>query len=62
MKKTKHRSKNAGKKMLGVNLWPATRAKLNAIASAANRSASGHVCALIDAEIARHEAAKGGAE
>ena len=57
MKKTKHRSKNAGRRMLGVNLAPRTRAALDAIAQAAHRSTSGHVAALIDAELARAAAA-----
>jgi len=60
--KTKHRSKNAGRRMLGINLAPRTRAALDAIAKAAHRSTSGHVAALIDAEIVRAEAVKGGAE
>ena len=60
--KTKRKSKNAGRRMLGINLLPKTRAALDAIAKAAHRSTSGHVAALIDAEIARvAEAGKDGA-
>ena len=55
--KTKRKSKNAGKKMLGINLLPRTRAAIDAVARAAHRSTSGHVAALIDAELARAEAA-----
>jgi len=51
--KTKRKSKNAGRRMLGINLAPRTRAALDAIAKAAHRSTSGHVAALIDAELAR---------
>ena len=63
MNKTKHKSRNAGRRMLGINLAPRTRAALDAVARAAHRSTSGHVAALIDAEIARAaEAGKDGAE
>jgi hypothetical protein len=55
--KTKRKSKNAGRRMLGINLLPKTRAAIDAVARAAHRSTSGHVAALIDAELARAEAA-----
>ena len=55
--KTKRKSKNAGRRMLGVNLLPKTRAAIDAVARAAHRSTSGHVAALIDAELKRAAAA-----